>query len=252
MATSNKVMSKIDISIVITAYNYGHYIKECIDSCLSQETSKLNYEVIVIDDGSTDHTPSVLRTIIDVRLRKFRIENGGIEKASNFGFENAYGEHVVRVDADDKLYPSFLSSIVPYLEMGYGFIYSNYAVINAVGEILDGIQLPSFEASEICQRGDFLATGTVYLKSNIMQMGGYNTEKINSGLENYQLILELLNLGHIGFHVPLQLFGYRRHGSNLSEIKKKQIISNGKALFIQMGIGAYRTNKFHPYNLAVD
>ena len=104
-------------------------------------------------------------------------------------------------------------------------IYSNYAVINAVGEILDGIQLPSFEASEICQRGDFLATGTVYLKSNIMQMGGYNTEKINSGLENYQLILELLNLGHIGFHVPLQLFGYRRHGSNLSEIKKKQIIA---------------------------
>jgi glycosyltransferase involved in cell wall biosynthesis len=245
-------MEKIDISIVITSYNYGHFIKECIDSCLRQESSGLNYEVIVIDDGSTDQTPSVLTAINDVRLRKFRIENGGIEKASNFGFENAYGEYVVRVDADDKLYPSFLSSICPYLEMGYGFIYSNYAVINAVGEILDGIQLPSFEASEICQRGDFLATGTVYLKNNIMQLGGYNTEKINSGLENYQLILELLNLGHIGFHVPLQLFGYRRHGSNLSETKKKQIISNGKALFTRMGIGTYRTNEFHPYNLVVD
>jgi glycosyltransferase involved in cell wall biosynthesis len=245
-------LKTIDISIVITSYNYGHFIKECIDSCLLQASSGLNYEVIVIDDGSTDQTPSVLTTINDVRLRKFRIENSGIEKAANLAFENAYGKYVVRVDADDKLYPNFLRSISPYLEMGCGFIYSNYAVINAASEILDEIQLPSFQVSEIYQRGDFLATGTVYLKNNIMQLGGYNTEKINNGLENYQLILMLLNLGHIGIHVPLQLFGYRRHGSNLSETKKKQIISNGKALFTRMGLGIYRTNEFHPYNLVID
>jgi len=245
-------MKKIDISIIITTYNYSHYIKECIDSCLLQEYSGLNYEVIVVDDGSTDQTHSILARINDVRLRKFRIENCGIEKTSNFAFENAYGEHVVRVDADDKLYPNYLRSVSSYLELGYNFIYSDYTVINIDGEILGEVLLPAFQYSEICQRGDFLATGTIYNKNNIEQLGGYSTEKINCGIENYQLILELLKLGHVGFHIPLLLFGYRRHGANLSETKKKQIISNGKALFIHMGLGAYRTNEFHPYNLKID
>src|SRR3972149_2685863 len=110
-------MSKtMDVSIVITAYNYAAYLEECIDSCLRQDDSGLEYEVIVVDDGSTDQTPGILEKLANPRLSKYRIENCGIEKASNFGFEKALGNYIVRVDADDKLFSSYLYDIRSHLQ----------------------------------------------------------------------------------------------------------------------------------------
>ena len=106
-------LRKIDISIIITVYNYGLYIEECINSCLLQCETSLRYEVIVVDDGSTDETSLILGKLTNKLLRKFRIENSGIESASNFGFSKARGKYIVRVDADDKLLPNYLHCMHP-------------------------------------------------------------------------------------------------------------------------------------------
>lgn len=82
-------------------------------------------------------------------------------------------------------------------------------------------------------------------------MGGYSIETINSGLENYELILKLLESGAKGMHVPSPLFCYRRHEKNFSELKKNQIINNGRKLFSKMNLGDFRTNDNHPYKLKV-
>lgn len=241
----------MDLSIIITTYNYEKYLNECIDSCLEQLPSGLNYEVVVVDDGSTDGTHEILSKAFPKILRAYRIENSGIEKASNFGFLKSQGKYLVRVDADDLLEPNFCQVIEKHLSSDFGFYYSNYHVIDAQGKITEKIDLPSFSLDEISSRGDFLATGTLYNAELIRSKKGYSTGSVNSGLENYELILDLLESGVKGLHIPEVLFCYRRHEKNLSEIKTQQIIDNGRKMFKAKRLGEFTTNQYHPYGLEV-
>ncbi len=238
----------MDVSIIITSYNYDKYIEECVESCLVQTNTKLSHEVIVVDDGSTDDTPHILESINSDALRKYRIENSGIEAASNFGFRKARGQFVVRVDADDKLLPGFLQNVQQFTGLKYDFIYPNYYVIDGDGIITETVYLPEFNPQEIKKRGDFLATGTLY-SSRILEMMSYYDESLkNSGLENYELILRLLRDGRKGRHIPMTLFCYRRHNSSMSELQFQRIWKNGVQLFKQFEMGEYQTNENHPYN----
>ena len=241
----------MDVSIVITTYNYSDFIESCINSCLDQIDTKLSYEIIVVDDGSSDSTPEILKSYSSDSVRVFRIENSGIEKASNFGFSKAIGDYVVRVDADDLLLPNYLSSIEDLLSKEYGFFYPNYQVIDGNDRVLKNVRLPDFDPKEILSRGDFLATGTLIRADILTQFGPYKCEIVNSGLENYEFIIHLLCNGVCGLHVSEELFSYRRHSKNISEIKRDAIIQNGRLLFGKNNLGPFATNEFHPYDLKV-
>jgi len=250
---SNSRINAMDVSIVITAYNYAHYLEKCLESCLHQVGAGLMYEVIVVDDGSTDETPDVLNRWTDPRFKKFRIPNSGIERASNFGFQQAVGKYIVRVDADDWLLPNYLIEMLTEVkDRNSGFLYPDYQVVGGDGNVIENMDLPEFSPEEIVGRGDFLATGTLFDAAVLRECGGYSTAITNSGLENYELILTLIKKGFQGKHVPRRLFAYRRHALNLSESKKEQIISNGRALFLRMGWGTYMANAYHPYKLKLE
>lgn len=241
----------MDVSIIVTAFNYARYIDECLDSCLGQKSTDLEYEVIVVDDGSTDETSVLLAQRSDARLRVLRIENSGIEIASNIGFTAASGRFIVRVDADDALAPDYLARMSPMLELECGFIYADYIVIDDSSVTLEEIRLPEFDVAEIMARGDFLATGTLYRADLLHSLGGYATQTRNSGLENYELILKLIDSGVKGTHLAAPLFQYRRHSTNMSVSRKASIIEYGRALFERNGLGTFRTNQYHPYKLVV-
>ena len=110
------------VSIVINNYNYGKYLDEAITSALDQEYEA--YEVIVVDDGSTDESRDIIASY-GSRLRMIAKENGGQASAFNAGFAASTGDIVCFLDADDTFLPHKLSHVVQrfidYPQIGWCF-----------------------------------------------------------------------------------------------------------------------------------
>jgi glycosyltransferase involved in cell wall biosynthesis len=236
----------LELSIIITSYNYARYIGRCILSCINQKNFR-NYEIIVVDDGSNDDTIEILKKYSN-EIKFFLNENHGIEYSSNFGVRHAAGKYLLRVDADDILMENCLENLYATIISGdYGFVYSNYYIIDSENNITDYIVLPEFDKLEIMQRGDFLATGTLYLKHLV----SYSEKVKNCGLENYELILKLLKFGVKAKHINKPLFYYRHHAGSISNIRKDQIIEYGQILARKFDLLKYQTNKYHPWGLKI-
>lgn len=130
-------MSQPIVSFVIPCYNYGHYLRDCLDGIFAQEGG-YDLEVVAVNDASPDDTLDILHSYHDPRLKIIdRRENKGHVFTVNEGFAATTGKYVVRIDPDDRHRPYFLSSLVPMLEAdaSIGLAYSNVALINAQGEI---------------------------------------------------------------------------------------------------------------------
>lgn len=102
------------ISVVIPLYNKEASIKQSLMSVLSQ--SYQDFEVVIVDDGSTDGSVAKVEEIQDSRIRLIRQENGGPSKARNIGVKNAKGEWVLFIDADDEMLPDAISNFAKYIE----------------------------------------------------------------------------------------------------------------------------------------
>jgi len=98
----------VKTSIIITNFNYARYLGRCIRSCINQSMPHEDYEVIVVDDGSTDHSKKAIESFAD-RVKPVFIEHSGVAYASNIGIREALGMFIVRIDADDyiKKYATF-------------------------------------------------------------------------------------------------------------------------------------------------
>lgn len=105
------------VSIIIPAYNSSEFIKEAIDSVASQTVN--DWELIIIDDGSTDSTSdiSTLAAANDSRIRVIRTPNRGVSSARNTGIDHAEGDFISFLDADDILSPHFLESMLRVHDM---------------------------------------------------------------------------------------------------------------------------------------
>ena len=96
------------ISIIVPVYNVGHYLARCIDSIIHQTFE--DFEVLLIDDGSTDKSGNICDeyALKDQRIKVIHKVNGGVSTARNAGLKNASGEYISFVDADDSIHPRFL------------------------------------------------------------------------------------------------------------------------------------------------
>jgi glycosyltransferase involved in cell wall biosynthesis len=99
------------VTVLIDTYNYGRFIEKAIDSVLCQDFPIDNAEIVVVDDGSTDDTAQRVQKF-GSRIRYFHKQNGGQASALNLGFQNARGEIIALLDADDYFLPSKLGRIV--------------------------------------------------------------------------------------------------------------------------------------------
>ena len=104
----------VRVSVIMPAYNYAQFIGAAIESVLGQ--SWQDWELIIVDDGSTDATPAVIAGFHDPRIRALRRQNGGEAAARNSGLDLARGEYISFLDADDLYLPNALADRVAFLE----------------------------------------------------------------------------------------------------------------------------------------
>lgn len=108
----NKLENKsVNLSIIVPAYNVEKFIGECLKSIFEQET-KYRYEVIIVNDGATDSTESVIKKFEDKRMIYIKQDNGGLSAARNKGLDMASGKYVMFVDSDDILYPKAIENML--------------------------------------------------------------------------------------------------------------------------------------------
>src|SRR6202521_4792035 len=93
-------MSKPCVSVLIDTYNHERFIEQAITSVLDQDMSVADVEIIVLDDGSTDRTPEIVRKF-EPRVRLLRKPNGGQASAFNFALPQMQGETIAMLDGDD-------------------------------------------------------------------------------------------------------------------------------------------------------
>lgn len=93
--------TSVKFSFIVPAYNVAPYLSQCLESILSQ--TYRNFEIIIIDDGSTDNTADVANNFAlkDSRIRVIHQQNGGLSRARNTGFKNAKGDWLIFIDGDD-------------------------------------------------------------------------------------------------------------------------------------------------------
>lgn len=142
------------ISIITPVYNGEKYLQAAIDSVLAQTYP--NWELIVIDDGSTDSTPEILDRYSDSRIRKVRQENRGEAVARNTGLDLARGSYIAFLDADDVYLPNALADLAGFLDQHPEFdvAYSNgYICDESLNRLMELSEIrPGFFSGNILEK----------------------------------------------------------------------------------------------------
>ena len=130
-------------SVIIPAYNRADMVGRTIASVLAQ--SERDFELIVVDDGSTDNTGDVVNAFVDPRVRYFHKPNGGPASARNYGLVRAGGAYIAFLDHDDLWPPDFLKVMIAAMEKSpaFGLAYASITLL-----LDDGRQIPSYNESD--------------------------------------------------------------------------------------------------------
>lgn len=206
------------ISVVLPVYNGSRFLRESIDSILAQTFRE--FEVILIDDGSTDRTPAIAAEYAekDPRIMVHRQENRGQVAAMRLGVDMARSDLIARIDADDKAFPRRFERQVEYMEMNSDVVMvgGQAIVIDEEGELVEVANRPT--TRELC--ADALAIGNCFSHSAVTfrrsayyECGGYQSSYAPA--EDYDLFLRLSEVGGVT-NLGTTVVAYRYHRENMS------------------------------------
>jgi len=181
------------VTVIIPTYNSAKYITEAVDSVLAQ-TYK-NFEIIVVDDGSTDDTDEVLKPYMD-KIIYIKKKNGGPASARNRGIESSSGEFIAFLDADDVWLPEKLERQVEFMKNNpeVEIIFTKVANYeDPENQTLGRINIKDgYIFDQLLKRGNFINASTVLLKAEcIKNKELFDEDKRLISVEDYNLWLRL-------------------------------------------------------------
>jgi glycosyltransferase involved in cell wall biosynthesis len=133
-------MQEVYLSVIIPLYNKENDVKDTILSVLNQDYQK--FEIVVIDDGSTDNSVAVVRKIKDERIRILRFENKGLSASRNRGVKNAYYDYIAFLDADDTWRENHLSTfnfLINKYSSSASWFGTSYDIVQKNGKVLNSV-----------------------------------------------------------------------------------------------------------------
>ncbi len=208
------------LSIVIPAYNVERFIVVAVRSALAQTVDDI--EVIVVDDGSSDRTGSLVRAIRDPRLRVISQKNCGLSGARNSGIRAARGKYVGFLDGDDVWMPGKAAHHLAVMEadhrIGLTFSYSIYLDEDGAETgllLISKVQRPTLK--DMLVRNHVGNGSTPVVRADVLEQGGVFDETLAS-CEDWELWIRLMYRAKCTISlIPKALTGYRVRGESFSQ-----------------------------------
>lgn len=201
------------VSIYIANHNYGRYIDQAIRSALAQ--SLPNFELIVIDDGSTDNSREIIESYRDhPRVIPIFQHNQGLTVTNNIALRASRGKYIMRLDADDWLDPHILEVLSNVLERNpdVGMVFPDYYHVDPDGTVIEVVRRHDF--GEVTLR-DQPAHGacTMIRRQCLLDLDGYDESlRCQDGYDLWVRFIEKFQVRNVN----LPLFYYRQHGESLT------------------------------------
>ncbi len=228
------------VSVYITNYNYGKFIKTAIESVLNQ--SNKDFELIIIDDGSVDNSKEVIEEYASLSgISIIYQQNKGLNVTNNIAMRSATGKYIMRLDADDYLHPQALEIMSEKLESDpeLGLVFPNYFYVDQDGNLIGEEKRHDFQHDVKLLDQPAHGACTMIRLHFLKDVGGYN-EAYNCQ-DGYELWVKFIRQYKIT-NVSKPLFYYRQHGENLTSNELKILGTRAEinADFIKKH--AYNTN----------
>ncbi len=192
-------------TVVIPYYNRADTIDDTLNSL--QKQTYQNFEVILVDDGSTD--PDSIQKLKEIQYHKQKIkiirqENQGVAAARNYGIRNALGKYIICLDSDDLLEPTYIEKSILILETDpeISLTYTHQQMFGIINELY---KKSPYDALHL-NRDNMVITAAVFRMDAWHNSGGY---KSDIGYEDWEFWLSLSENGHWGRLLPEPLFKYR-------------------------------------------
>jgi CMP-N-acetylneuraminic acid synthetase len=215
------------VTVYIPTHNYGKYLSQAIDSVVKQKFD--DWELIVIDDGSTDNTVDILKKFGGhPKIKILRQDKKGLTVTNNIALRLSRGKYIMRLDADDYLDENALLVLSNILDTrpDVGLVYPDYYRVDEDGEIID-LERRKKIGKEVALL-DLPAHGacTMIRKSCLIELGGY--DETLPCQDGYELWLRFIGR-YKPYNVNVPLFYYRQHGKSLTQDKQKILSARHRA-----------------------
>lgn len=217
-------------SIIIPSYGQAKYLRDAIESSLSQVLAQgIDYEVIVVDDGSVDGSLEIAKEYLP-RIKLIQQTNKGLASARNAGIMNAQGKWIIPLDADDRLFPKALATLYFFLKDDVDVVGFSLRCVKETGETQDTVLIPEPKFNDF-KEGNRLAYCAAIRRSVLHETGGYSPKMdVLGGWEDLHLWYDLMRRGKKIVTIPEPLVMYRVKENSMWKDAQK----NAPALWAQI------------------
>ena len=217
---------KDKISILLPVFNDEKFIKRAVDSVLNNSYS--NYELIIVNDGSTDNSLEIINSIKDERIKVFNKSNSGLIETINYGLKKCKNEIIMRMDGDDEIDKEKIT-----IQLS-NFSNSNSILLGTGGSIIDNmskfkslVNVPENNISILRKmrkmQPSIIHASIMFYKDAIIKSGSYD-EKF-SVAEDYELFYRLSRLGELR-NIDIPLYKIRKNEENVSVTRSRTQLLN--------------------------